>query len=133
MATQLRKAKCIVHVANHGADALLFLKQTTFARDCGPKATPLSIVLMDLEMPVMDGLTAVIKIREMQNSKELTRPVPVIAVSSGRTRFFIGTCTKSSTGHCKCKTRTSQTSKGCWDGMSIYIGRSFLIVKVHKT
>jgi CheY-like chemotaxis protein len=81
MAKQLRKAKCVVHVANHGADALLFLKKTTFLKGCGPNATPLSIVLMDLEMPVMDGLTAVKKMREMQSSGELTRPVPVIAVS----------------------------------------------------
>lgn len=80
MSQQLRKAKCIVHVANHGADALLFLKTTTFAKDCGPHATPLSIVLMDVEMPVMDGLTCVRKIREWQKSGKLTRPVPVIAV-----------------------------------------------------
>jgi CheY-like chemotaxis protein len=82
MANQLRKAKCIVHVANHGADALVFLKTTTFAKGCGPQAIPLSIVLMDLEMPVMDGLTCVKIIREMQSTGDLTRPVPVIAVSS---------------------------------------------------
>lgn len=29
MAQQLRKAKCVVHVANHGVDALTFLKKTT--------------------------------------------------------------------------------------------------------
>ncbi|KAI4792721.1 hypothetical protein E4T44_12775, partial [Aureobasidium sp. EXF-8845] len=57
MAQQLKKAKCEVHVANHGADALLFLEKTTFAAGCGPYATPLSIILMDLEMPVMNGLT----------------------------------------------------------------------------
>jgi CheY-like chemotaxis protein len=50
MANQLRKASCKVHVADHGADALIFLKKTTFAKDCGPSAIPLSIVLMDLEM-----------------------------------------------------------------------------------
>jgi CheY-like chemotaxis protein len=88
MATQLRKAKCVVHVADHGADAILFLKGTTFSKGCGPNATPLSIVLMDLEMPIMDGLTAVRKIREMQNSGELTRPVPVIAVSLHMTDQF---------------------------------------------
>lgn len=80
MAQQLRKAKCVVHVANHGADALFFLETTTFAKDTGPSATPLSIVLMDLEMPVMDGLTCVRKIREWQKSGKLTKPVPVIAV-----------------------------------------------------
>lgn len=82
MAQQLRKAGCIVHVANHGADALNFLKTTTFARDCGPNAIPLSLILMDQEMPVMDGLTCVRHIREWQRNGELTRPVPVIAVTA---------------------------------------------------
>ena len=57
MAQQLKKAKCEVHVANHGADALFFLEKTTFAKDCGPYATPLSIILMDLEMPGRLALT----------------------------------------------------------------------------
>ncbi|KAI5207503.1 hypothetical protein E4T39_01956 [Aureobasidium subglaciale] len=82
MAQQLKKAKCEVHVANHGADALLFLEKTTFAKGCGPFATPLSIILMDLEMPVMDGLTCIRKIREWQKQGKLTRPVPVIAVTA---------------------------------------------------
>jgi len=81
MAQQLKKAKCEVHVVNHGADALFFLEKTTFAKDCGPYATPLSIILMDLEMPVMDGLTCIRRIREWQKQGKLTRPVPVIAVS----------------------------------------------------
>lgn len=51
-AKQLRKKGCIVYVADHGADALIFLKKTTFVKDCGPNAIPLSVVLMDQEMPV---------------------------------------------------------------------------------
>ncbi|THV79850.1 hypothetical protein D6D29_06570 [Aureobasidium pullulans] len=82
MAQQLKKAKCEVHVANHGADALFFLENTTFAKGCGPYATPLSIILMDLEMPVMDGLTCIRRIREWQKQGKLTRPVPVIAVTA---------------------------------------------------
>ncbi|KAI4720335.1 hypothetical protein E4T48_03437 [Aureobasidium sp. EXF-10727] len=82
MAQQLKKAKCEVHVANHGADALFFLEKTSFAKDCGPYATPLSIILMDLEMPVMDGLTCIRRIREWQKQGKLTRPVPVIAVTA---------------------------------------------------
>ncbi|QDS76665.1 hypothetical protein FKW77_000128 [Venturia effusa] len=82
MANQLRKAACVVHVADHGVDALTFLKETTFAKNCGPSAIPLSIVLMDLEMPVMDGLTCVRKIRDMQKEGDFTRPVPVIAVTA---------------------------------------------------
>jgi len=51
-AKQLRKKGCIVYVADHGADALIFLRKTTFVKDCGPNAIPLSVVLMDQEMPV---------------------------------------------------------------------------------
>jgi len=43
---------------------------------------PLSVLLMDLEMPVMDGLTCVSRIREMQRDGELRAHVPVIAVTA---------------------------------------------------
>lgn len=82
MAKQLRKEGCIVHVANHGADALTFLRTTICFGASGESAIPLSIILLDLEMPVMDGLTCVRKIRELQKSGELTRPVPVLAVTA---------------------------------------------------
>jgi CheY-like chemotaxis protein len=36
----------------------------------------------DIEMPVMDGLTACHRIREMEDSGELIRRVPVIAVTA---------------------------------------------------
>jgi CheY-like chemotaxis protein len=42
---------------------------------------PLSVVLMDLEMPVMDGLACVRRIREMQAEGTMSR-VPVIAVTA---------------------------------------------------
>ena len=70
-----------MHVANHGADALMFLKKTTFAKGVdASKAIPLSIVLMDLEMPVMNGMVCIETIRQQQKTGELTRPVPVLAV-----------------------------------------------------
>ena len=99
MAQQLKKARCEVNVASHGADALLFLEKTTFAKDCGPYATPLSIVLMDLEMPVMDGLTCIRKIRDWQKSGKLTTPVPVIAVSQDS---YIPFCASISQTHTTC-------------------------------
>jgi len=43
---------------------------------------PLSVLLMDLEMPVMDGLSCVRRIREMQRDGELRAHVPVIAVTA---------------------------------------------------
>jgi PAS domain S-box-containing protein len=47
-------------------------------------SSPLAIdvVLMDLEMPVMDGLSCSIKLRDMQSTGELVAHVPVIAVTA---------------------------------------------------
>lgn len=56
---QLRKAGCTVHVANHGLEALKILESQTF-----------DIVLMDSEMPVLDGLAATQRIREIEQSGE---------------------------------------------------------------
>ncbi|KAI8940293.1 hypothetical protein NX059_003994 [Plenodomus lindquistii] len=56
---QLRKAGCVVEVANHGLEALQILEQKTF-----------DIVLMDCEMPVLDGLSATRSIREKEVSSQ---------------------------------------------------------------
>ncbi|KAF2404575.1 hypothetical protein EJ06DRAFT_553429 [Trichodelitschia bisporula] len=107
LAKQLRKLGCEVNVANHGVEALRHLRATKFwtaAEESGPGSdereqdsaskiaamsmksapnpTDLSVVLMDWEMPVMDGITCVKKIREMQGLGELSGHVPVIAVTA---------------------------------------------------
>ncbi|KAI5195680.1 hypothetical protein E4T39_08136 [Aureobasidium subglaciale] len=43
---------------------------------------PLSIILMDLEMPVMDGLTCVRWIREYETTGQVNSHVPVIAITA---------------------------------------------------
>lgn len=91
LANQLKKAGCKVNLANNGLEALAFLKTTHFYQDkpLGPtveggakKGEPLDIVLMDLEMPKMDGLTCVKEIRKMEASGEVDGHVPVIAVTA---------------------------------------------------
>lgn len=42
----------------------------------------LSIVLMDIEMPVMDGLTCVRQIRTLQTSQAIVGHIPVLGVSA---------------------------------------------------
>lgn len=76
---QLRKLGCHVDAANDGVEALAFLKKTHFYSERGLN---LSVILMDLEMPNMDGLTCVREIRAMQGRNELTGHVPVIAVTA---------------------------------------------------
>ncbi|KAF2106850.1 hypothetical protein BDV96DRAFT_654410 [Lophiotrema nucula] len=68
---QLKKAGCTVEVANHGLEALDALDRKTF-----------DVVLMDLEMPVMDGLTAMKEIRKKQNEGKLAEHLPIIAVTA---------------------------------------------------
>lgn len=76
---QLRKAGgYVVHVADHGEECLGFLAQTTFCY----KETKLSIILLDLEMPIMDGWTCARKIRELQRDGRIAGHVPIIAVTA---------------------------------------------------
>jgi signal transduction histidine kinase/CheY-like chemotaxis protein len=81
VAKQLRNQGCTVHTADHGLDALTFLTQTTLNSN-SPTGTKLDIVLLDIEMPVMDGLSCIRKIRSMEQEGFHTRRVPVIAVTA---------------------------------------------------
>lgn len=42
----------------------------------------LSLILMDLEMPVMDGLACTRRIRDLEREGKVTRHVPIIAVTA---------------------------------------------------
>ncbi|KAL1599790.1 hypothetical protein SLS60_007595 [Paraconiothyrium brasiliense] len=79
LSKQLQKAGCTVYTADNGLLALEVLATTSFQ---DPAGRPLSIILMDLEMPEMDGLTAVGRIRDMESEGVLARHVPVIAVTA---------------------------------------------------
>ncbi|KAH8662210.1 hsp90-like protein [Xylariales sp. PMI_506] len=68
-----------VDVANHGLEALDKLKQTN--RQGGE--FPLDVIMMDMEMPIQDGLTCTRNIREMEKEGKLKGPrIPIIAVSA---------------------------------------------------
>ncbi|KAI4866292.1 hypothetical protein F4820DRAFT_259382 [Hypoxylon rubiginosum] len=70
---------CIVEVANHGVEALEKLENTNRAGG----QFPLSLILMDIEMPIQDGLTCTRKIRELEKSGHFKGPrIPIIAVSA---------------------------------------------------
>ncbi|KAL8243956.1 hypothetical protein R6Q59_010214 [Mikania micrantha] len=76
---QLQKAGSTVFVADNGQRALEFLKTCDFCVEGGQQ---LSVVLMDLEMPVMDGLTCVRNIRQLEQDDIIRRHIPVIAVTA---------------------------------------------------
>ncbi|KAF2690986.1 aerobic respiration control sensor protein arcB [Lentithecium fluviatile CBS 122367] len=79
LSKQLQKAGCTIYTADNGLLALDHLATTCFQT---PTGTKLSVILMDLEMPEMDGLTSVGRIREMEASGTLKGHVPVIAVTA---------------------------------------------------
>jgi CheY-like chemotaxis protein len=82
LSKQLKNAGFAVEVANHGGEALDILKLSTFWTGREQDGTELSIILMDLEMPVMDGLTCARTIRELQASGTIVKYVPIIAVTA---------------------------------------------------
>lgn len=51
---QLNNLGCVTHVANHGGEALEMLKKSRFWSGQETIGIELSVVLMDLEMPVME-------------------------------------------------------------------------------
>jgi len=82
LAKHLRNLGCIVNVANHGSEALDYLRTTKFWTGKQDHGADLDVILMDWEMPVMDGLTCVRKIRGLQLDGSIRRHVPVIAVTA---------------------------------------------------
>ncbi|KAK2073797.1 hypothetical protein P8C59_008046 [Phyllachora maydis] len=96
------------HVANHGGEALEALSRSRFwsremspisitsapppaptiepsssvAAETGRSTINISVILMDLEMPVMDGMTCARKIRELEAEGTIVRHIPIIAVTA---------------------------------------------------
>ncbi len=67
----LQKLAADVTIANHGAEALERLAEATF-----------DAVLMDCQMPVMDGFTTTRRIRELERQNGHTKRVPIIALTA---------------------------------------------------
>ncbi|KAF2804613.1 putative histidine kinase HHK15p [Mytilinidion resinicola] len=68
---QLEKAGCIVDVANHGLEALGCLTDKRY-----------DVILMDMQMPIMDGLECTTEIRKRQEKGLVPSPLPIIAVTA---------------------------------------------------
>jgi CheY-like chemotaxis protein len=69
-------------VANHGGEALKILKTSQFWNGKEQDGRELAIILMDLEMPIMDGLTCTRTIRELEANGTIVKHVPIIAVTA---------------------------------------------------
>ena len=67
-------------MANHGGEAIALLSSSAYHISAGPDATDISVVLMDKEMPVMDGCEAARAIRALDRPDAAR--VPIVAVTA---------------------------------------------------
>jgi CheY-like chemotaxis protein len=79
---QLQKLGHEVHVVSHGGEALEFLRTTSCWEGNSASTIHVSIILMDIEMPVMNGLECTRKIREAESEGLIGRHLPIVAVSA---------------------------------------------------
>lgn len=79
---QLRHCGNNTFVANHGFEALQTLQKSRFWAGQEQNGVDISVILMDLEMPVMDGMTCARRIRELEREGTIVTHIPIIAVTA---------------------------------------------------
>jgi PAS domain S-box-containing protein len=99
---QLHLSGSNTYVANHGGEALAELRRSRFwnenaavenkphwlsppdpaSEHSEEKNRNISVILMDLEMPVMDGISCTREIRRLENEGVITQHIPIIAVTA---------------------------------------------------
>jgi osomolarity two-component system sensor histidine kinase NIK1 len=67
----LKKFDHEVVIANNGLEAIHLFKDRNF-----------DVILMDIMMPVMDGLEATTKIRELEDQSNIEKRTPIIALTA---------------------------------------------------
>jgi CheY-like chemotaxis protein len=85
---QLKNIGFTVEVANHGGECLDRIRKSQFwnanqpASEAKQDTSPISVILMDQEMPIMDGLRCTKTIREWEQNRMLIAHVPIIGVTA---------------------------------------------------
>jgi signal transduction histidine kinase/CheY-like chemotaxis protein len=79
---QLKNCGNNAFVANHGGEALDTIRKSRFWSGQESDGVDISIILMDLEMPVMDGMTCARRIRELERNGVIVAHIPIIAVTA---------------------------------------------------
>ncbi len=71
VAFSLKKLSHEVIIANNGLEALEIFKKSKF-----------DVILMDIMMPIMDGLEATVQIRNYEKDKSIINQTPIIALTA---------------------------------------------------
>ena len=84
MKQQLQKQDCEVHVANHGMEAIDMLSTSSAWENMQEEADAVDfdVILIDVEMPIMDGVTCTKRIRQLEKEKKLTHHMHIIAITA---------------------------------------------------
>lgn len=88
LSKQLRNLGFVVEIANNGQESIEFLKRTIFWNH-GTQLfhqknhpLPLTLILMDIEMPIMSGTEATREIRSLTARGQIRAHVPIIAITA---------------------------------------------------
>lgn len=81
---QLERAGCVVYIANHGLEALDFLTNCKVWHQPAEDSPliELDCILMDVEMPVLDGLSCTRRIRALEGQGSLLQRLSIIAITA---------------------------------------------------
>jgi len=77
----LKKFDHLVSIANNGLEAVAMFIENEY-----------DVILMDIMMPVMDGLEATVKIREVEGINKVTKRIPIIALTANTMDNDRGKC-----------------------------------------
>ena len=83
LARALRKEGATVYLADNGQECLNFVKKSAFWTDSDVVEEPIrvDVILMDEQMPIMDGTACTKAIRGFEREGEITGHIPIIMVS----------------------------------------------------
>lgn len=82
LSKQLRAKGHQVHVAIHGQEALDFLRTTKYSQGSDSNAVELDVILMDWEMPVLNGIDCTKQIRQLEEQGSLKTHLPIVITSA---------------------------------------------------
>ncbi|THX15571.1 hypothetical protein D6D13_02136 [Aureobasidium pullulans] len=84
LAKQLRRVGYTVFTADNGQEAFDFLKSSRHWKGLGNSSDlpRVDFICMDIEMPIIDGMTCTKMIRQAQQDGDITNHIPIIAVTA---------------------------------------------------
>ena len=79
---QLTREGFTTLVANNGKEALDVIMSSKFSKEAPDDSQDIAAVLMDMEMPVMDGMTATRLIRQVESEGKATKHISIIGITA---------------------------------------------------